>query len=565
MRLWAGLGASWAWFCGSSTKSRLHADTRGAIMVVGILIGAMLVSVLFHIASVGQAILWREQAQDAADQVGYEAALWNARGMNVIVAMNIFLVVLIALLMFWRLVLLVIWIMLALCGIACVAQLIPGLQFLDVLCDQAPRLVRVVRRMVDLDRRYTPKLYRAMTLIHRGQVIVSSATPIISAVKSSLHVTSVYRDNGVEVALGIGPQLLPYKVYPKSKEDADKPSGSPMCGVTHHHSNARLSGYIMGKPVSLPWEHWFEVDEMCGKGGEMQFKIVGGMVHHLADVLGFPELGAVGDAGPWKNIWSFIAESLSPLLCEDLEGTPMERLEETIDKVCKDRDDRDKCEDDMRKQSTDGADGADGPKLGQVKSDDVLYAKPYWLAQNGNFFMQSWGLVLAKRPGIERADRLITFSNRFGGKKDPVKVEDEAWVVAGAEMFYDCGKGWGDCQYSVPWGMNWRARLRRFHDPTEYASGVLETYITETVFGSLDRALGGGPIGNFIHRITGGNKTGSGLNGFATAQVHTLVLSLARQELTMRARASVYQWGGIRNAGSWVTDHLGAGHNDVIH
>ena len=60
----------------------LRSDVRGAILVLGILLGAMLVSIVFHVASVGQAILWRENAQDAADAVAYEAALWNARGMN---------------------------------------------------------------------------------------------------------------------------------------------------------------------------------------------------------------------------------------------------------------------------------------------------------------------------------------------------------------------------------------------------------------------------------------------------------------------------------------------------
>ncbi len=566
--LFARWSAAWLRSTRGAPGSRLRADSRGAILVLGILLGAMLVSILFHIASVGQAILWREGTQDAADAVAYEAALWNARGMNVIVALNIFLALLIAILMFWRLVLIVVVTMLALSALSCLAMLVPGLEFLSVLCRQTPRLANVVQKMVRADERYSPRLYKAMSLIHRGQVIVSSATPIISAVRSSTHVMNDPQYD-VELALGVGAQLMPSKLYPPSPELGDEPEHLP-CGVKPADTTAALSGTILGKPVSLPMQHWYEIDELCGKGATLQVTIVAGMLDHLAGTLGFGELNLVNKAGPWADIWSFIAEILSPVLCESLEGSVKERFEEVIDKACKNDANRDECEQRMRDESdktnSSAGVGSDAHVDKGVSSEDVLYAKPYWLASNGNLFMQSWGVVLAKRPFMADADRLIAFSNRFGGETKVTEVEPEAWVVASAEMFLDCQAGWANCQYQAPWTMNWRARLRRFHDPMEYAGGVAQTAIVEGLWGKIDKVLAGGPVGGLIQKVTGGSALGGSLVGrFGGSQIHGFVLSLARQELTERGRSTTYQHGGIQSAASWVTDQLGAGKNDIIH
>lgn len=558
--------------------SKLRSDSRGAILVLGILLGAMLVSIVFHVASVGQAILWRENAQDAADAVAYEAALWNARGMNVIVALNIFLAVLIAILMFWRLLMLVITIMLVLSGIACLAM--PFFPVLGPLCRMTPRLANIVSRMVQYDQRYTPKLYRAMTLLHRGQVIVASATPIISAVRSSTHVMNDKQFTNVKLALGVGFQLTPYLMYPDSPELQDSPPRMP-CGVTPANRKADMSGKILGKPVSLPMMHWYELDELCGKGATMQTKIADAVLQRMSGLLGFGELSGVFSGGPFAEIWSFIAEIMSPVLCESIGGSVQERFEEVIDKSCESSKDRAQCEQDYRDESSrSGTDKVNKPKLGGPSSDDVLYAKTYWMATNGNFFMQSWGLVLAERPLVESADKLIKFSDRFGrgGPSQsggsalpgvvakPVEIENEAWVVAGAEMYFDCEKGWADCRYSSMWAMNWRARLRRFHDPMEYGSGLVETAVVEGLWGGIDRALGGGPLGSLIQRATGGGKLGGTLVGrFGGSQIHGFILSLARQELTERGRSTTYEHGGIRSASSWALDQLQGGRDEIIH
>jgi hypothetical protein len=75
----------------TSTQHRksLRDDTQGAILVLGVAMGLLLVGGMWHIVSVGDAILWREHLQDAADSAAFENAVWNARGMNIIAFLNI--------------------------------------------------------------------------------------------------------------------------------------------------------------------------------------------------------------------------------------------------------------------------------------------------------------------------------------------------------------------------------------------------------------------------------------------------------------------------------------------
>src|SRR5688572_26207086 len=79
-------------------------ETRGAALVVGIVMGVILVGGLWHIASLGDAIIWRERAQDAADAGAFENAVWTARGMNVIVSLNIIMALILSILVMWRIV-----------------------------------------------------------------------------------------------------------------------------------------------------------------------------------------------------------------------------------------------------------------------------------------------------------------------------------------------------------------------------------------------------------------------------------------------------------------------------
>ncbi len=64
-------------------------DERGAIMVMGIFMCACLVGALWYLAGIGDALLLRERVQEAADAAAFSGAALHARGMNLIVLINL--------------------------------------------------------------------------------------------------------------------------------------------------------------------------------------------------------------------------------------------------------------------------------------------------------------------------------------------------------------------------------------------------------------------------------------------------------------------------------------------
>jgi hypothetical protein len=67
----------------------LIADRRGAIMVMGIFIAMMLCGLIWYVWGIGGAILYRERMQDCTDTAVFSAAVVHARGMNILVLLNL--------------------------------------------------------------------------------------------------------------------------------------------------------------------------------------------------------------------------------------------------------------------------------------------------------------------------------------------------------------------------------------------------------------------------------------------------------------------------------------------
>jgi hypothetical protein len=64
-------------------------DERGAILVLGVFMAALLVGFLYFVTGIGDAIVHRERMQDAADSAAFAGATTHARGMNMIAMVNV--------------------------------------------------------------------------------------------------------------------------------------------------------------------------------------------------------------------------------------------------------------------------------------------------------------------------------------------------------------------------------------------------------------------------------------------------------------------------------------------
>lgn len=80
----------------SQPRSSLVRNQRGAIMVLGVFMAALMVGFIYYLKGIGAAIAFRERMQDGADSAVFAAATTCARAMNLIALINICMVVVLA-------------------------------------------------------------------------------------------------------------------------------------------------------------------------------------------------------------------------------------------------------------------------------------------------------------------------------------------------------------------------------------------------------------------------------------------------------------------------------------
>jgi hypothetical protein len=94
----------------------LARDERGAMIVMGLFFAVMLSGFLYYLIGVGEAIVYRETMQDAADAGAFSAAVVHARGMNILVLINLIMAALLAVLVALKLIQTLIIAAIVVCG-----------------------------------------------------------------------------------------------------------------------------------------------------------------------------------------------------------------------------------------------------------------------------------------------------------------------------------------------------------------------------------------------------------------------------------------------------------------
>ena len=73
----------------SKKLSSLHADERGAMMLISVFMAMIAVAMLYYVAAIGESVAYRERLQDGVDSTAYVGAVVMARSMNIVVIMNL--------------------------------------------------------------------------------------------------------------------------------------------------------------------------------------------------------------------------------------------------------------------------------------------------------------------------------------------------------------------------------------------------------------------------------------------------------------------------------------------
>lgn len=545
-------------FSPSPRTQRFLDDNRGAIAVMGIMIGAVLAAVLFHMMNCGFGILWREQAQDAADATAFEAAVWNARGMNTIVAINIFIATVMAVLIFWRLIIVFTIVALGLITIAC--------PFQEEFCSLIEPLAQGVQSEFKADPKIAGRVYQIIGMLHDGQKVVAAAVPVMGTLSSVL----VAKKYDATFGVGFGTQLLPTVNLPSGK----KPNKSCRPAKTKFKTDSATVGDLLGKPVSLPVAESDDLHKLCQEGGKMQVYLLFAMLSKVGEKLHMDFLKNIGDSGgggSWANIWGDIVDKGADFFCGDWSSAITDEMDKQQNGRCNGKS---SCNDKANKSKKDHP-LPDTSKVAKLDKDQVRWTKIWDAAQNGNLFMQSWSYVKTERKYVAGLDKALLIANFVpganpvgggtGDKDDTYTVEKNGTTFAEAEMYFDCDSSWSDssCGETAPWRMAWRARLRRVHDPVDFIASDLQSTLVSALYGAIDGKFGSNVADKFSEVATGLSK-----NGGRLIQIKPSGDFQGERDKLAKVLVPDGADGGnlaVRSAAAWVADETAAGVPEMIH
>ena len=490
----------------------LRDDSRGAILIVGIVFGVLLVGALWHIAGLGDAMAWRERAQDAADAGAFENAVWNARGMNVIVAINIVMSLVLCILVIWRTILILVTVALVIAAILCVVTLGTG-------CGFTAAVARVEGFMLRNDEKVATNVIRILAAMNASQVAVASVTPIIGAARGTINTQGAYDVSYVATqSASLLPSLNPKgfqtlvscfkgakagKIPKQEKVEKEAKSrlGAAISASADFYQTY-LSNPRMGLGTSLPIQTE-SYSVLCQKAGESVLNNIAGVLERM----GVPA-GAIEGIDKAKTALGAIVGSLPGLFCAPISTLP-EGMDDMIDKQagesCKselpnkprrftgdsngnntveyeDEDNPGKyiSEDELLKKCTKKKKKEANDKLGstlRTKNYDLAEcgspSKVWEWAVNGNVFMRSFAQVEKTQKMAAEDDRVLKVADL--NRTAAVEPIEQDQIVAHAEMYLDCdAKRWMDCKSNAMWQLRWRARLRRIQPFERLVASAIE-------------------------------------------------------------------------------------------
>jgi hypothetical protein len=580
-------------------KNGLAGDTRGAVLVVGVVMAAVLVGILWHLLGVGDAIVYRERMQEAADATAFDSAIWHARTMNLLVVLNVVMSAILAVLVIWRaieMVLEIAAIILFLLG------LVPFMEWAETAAIQVERFV--LEKMVPKDiKTISPNVTKWLQRVNKAEKMVSTWAPYINVASPTAVNTGFFGGGPVQAAFPVSLSLIPPAAEGALPERA---------GVEKRFN---MGDAFAAMPVQED-----SYDELCKHAA----LFVPNTARAALDKMGAPSAVGTAIEHLGNGFASLVADSAA-FFCTPAKQPPgADEQKKGIEDACKKKDDQfERNDPDTHKRlglvCKDGSlsptclcdgrfvdgnlvddhrgccswhggikpdpatggkmcaepdaggppkfdereceglekDEADKKKQQIPEGNDSKSEKPVkvWSeAKNGNVFLQAWSFV--KGSPNSSFDSGVAVANHGDAGPAPHGASTE-FGLAEAEYFNDSGENM--------WNLGWHARLRRVHDPISLynAAPKLDAWGEKKVGDAIHKAFSGKPgvekamaiIEEALPWIDpGGEKFGTWWT---------------EEELTKRAKKGVHDvvyGAGVDNYGSFVADQLlGPYHKKLIH
>lgn len=384
-------------------------DESGALMVMGIFMAMLLVGFIYYVAGLGDTILFRERMQDSSDAGAWAAAVIHARGMNVIVFLNMLMAAIAAVLIAIKIILL----MLQIASI--IAKVLSAIPYtaaagaaLQAVVDP---LKEAVSEVHDAVQDFADEILPILTKAERA---IAKAIPPLAEIKVVWMSQDTYHD---PVSFGF--------MYSKTLTNVSLPVEDDECSRIEEEGKSYISNLI-----TRPF----------GEGALAD--VLGTVMDALGDVAMMVNGKVCGDGGG-----SSTGVDMSSIISDASEGE------------CDGDDPPDYCED-AQNQSQGNIQGAESGSAGdethpqKVKDDCYLgdscfQLRVFMIAQDGkldrplkNVQLGNWGHEV-QQSSMETLELLSRIS------------------VAQSEFFYDDANA-HDLRDDWMWHMRWRGRLRRF-------------------------------------------------------------------------------------------------------
>lgn len=455
------------------TARDLRSDNGGAVMVIGVFMAAFLVGSLWFIIGFGDAMLYRERMQDGADAVAFAAAVYHARGMNIIAMINLIMAAILAVLVALKIAHLLLTITKI---ISCIICAIPYGQWACPICSASQTADQYVQQAINFMEKFCDTVLPALS---KTQKVVAITMPWIAEARA----VAVSQNYSKPVQGGV---ILSSSLVPSGDR-----LGLPVQEDTFKEL-CRRAGMIVGEVVMAPFSV-FGVSTKWASG------LVGGLVSSFPGYFCGDSGGGSGGLNTGTNYGGDAAYKICTA------------KKEAFDKKYKGKKkfNMGECLKDEKKNANEQLGQNPGGSKMSGDSSNKTPKKVFESAKNGNDYFQIWSVVWGDQTRMKDSEKGVGIAawNKAKPKDPPI------WTKVGfaqAEYYYDGAGSWDGLKEDAMWNMRWRARLRRVRPPSQ-AAGALS--VVSAIVGMCGQLGISDPSDLINGSILGGGGWGSLFDG----------------------------------------------------
>jgi hypothetical protein len=498
-------------------------NEQGAMLVLGVFMCACMAGALWYVIGIGDAIVYRERLQEGADAVAFSAATLDARGMNLIVLLNLLMACVLGVRVAMKAA------QAALIVIGGICAIFPPLASLSATCFEFAGDLQTA--IVET----RPAINDTLKALSRAQVGIKMMVPA-AALAGSIQVGSKYRPRVSEAGAANRTLLQGLPVEEGNVDQLCREAGESgprliewmIESITGKNIPDKLSSrfdHMIGKAIEKGGAYFCELGSGAGSPPDFGDELDSAAKDSCKDDIGDLRNKARQARSDYERTCRSYGAACgggSDDALSSAQQSELSRLQsgQTNAESAVSGFDDEKCKQDKRAQSEQRMKGqnASMPEMNSGKDMTPKQVSVRYL--NGGDEAQLLGVAKGNKASLRVAPRGVRIGAWTDHGGEPASVTD-SFGFAQAEFFYDCQGAWKsescngntrDEGYAM-WHFRWRARLRRYNSGNnpgiEQISSVLAgadllkegmTHLPKLNWSTDENALLLKDLGNAVHK-----------------------------------------------------------------